>query len=92
MNGRKAGRHSAAARRKRGGQSSSGPDSGELGRLEGGLPKAARSQSARSGPSVTRTKTMMIRATFMGRAGTEASRRRGVAGKANHNGEFDLYI
>jgi len=47
------------------GQSSSSPDSGGMGRLAGGLPKAARSQSATSGPSVTSTKTMMISAIFI---------------------------
>ncbi len=51
--------------------SSSAPDSGGMGRLAGGLPKAARSQRARSGPSVTSTKMMMIRAIFRGRSATK---------------------
>jgi len=74
------------------GQSSSWPDSGGIGLLEGGLPKAARSQSATSGPSVTSTKTMMMRAIFMERVGMEVSRRRVATGKANPNNRFDLYI
>ena len=74
------------------GQSSSWPDSGGMGRLAGGLPKAARNQSATSGPSVTSTKTMTIRAIFMDRAVTVVSRRQVATGKANHNDEFDLYI
>jgi len=72
--------------------SSSWPDSGGIGLLEGGLPKAARSQSATSGPSVTSTKTMMMRAIFMERVGMEVSRRRVATGKANPNNRFDLYI
>jgi hypothetical protein len=78
--------------RRAAGQSSSGPDSGGLGRLEGGLPKVARSQSATSGPSVTSTKTMMMSAIFIRPAGTGVSRRQVEASKANHNDEFDLYI
>jgi hypothetical protein len=63
--------------------SSSGPDSGGMGRLEGGLPKAARSHSATSGPSVTSTKTMMIRAIFIGgRQGSFAPRHRGAQGES----------
>jgi len=67
--------------------SSSGPDSGGLGRLAGGcLPKLARSQSARSGPSVTRTKTMMMSAIFIGgRQGSFALRHHGAQGESGQN-------